>query len=152
MNTVIDDHLIDAIEIIWEQTPTYQGTKALYIPDELRVIRDFFSRRFWSTLINIADAVSDQSDSGVNNSGFRFGEELDPGEEPFEGVELYDPLDQVYISRAAFNRLMLRFFDAIVQGVTVHQHPLLQEHWWPEFLGYVEKLRRVVSAENAAID
>ncbi|HEU4326159.1 MAG TPA: hypothetical protein VFS21_23665 [Roseiflexaceae bacterium] len=146
---VLDDRLVDAVEIVWEQTPTYQGTVVRQAPDELRVIRNYFTRRFWSSLPSIARSASGQSDSGVNGSGFRFGQELDPGEEPFEGVELYDPLDQIYISRPAFNRLMLRFFEMIIRGATEHGHPLLQELRWPEFLAHAETLRGIVAGSNS---
>jgi len=152
MRSLISDVLIDAVEIAWDPTLSYQGTKALHVLDELRLVRDFFSWRHWSTLINVADCASSQSDCGINNSGFRFGDELDPGEEPFEGVELYDPLGQVYIGRATFNRLMLRFFDAIIQGATEHQHPMLQESWWSAFLSHVQTLRGIVERGGMEAD
>ena len=75
----------------------------------------------------------------MNDSGFRFQSDLDPDEEVFEGVELFDPLDEIYFDEKAFERLVLKFFKAVIEGSTLHPK-LANEHWWSEFISIVDRL------------
>jgi len=53
-----------------------------------------------------------------------------------------DPrIDTIYISERAFDRLMSRYLDAIVQGVRPHQGSDLQAAWWQSLVVNAQVLR-----------
>jgi hypothetical protein len=98
------------------------------------MVRDFLSRETWQHFAQfILPGASSHHGRIAEESGFRFPSDLDPDEEPFDGVELFDPIDTFYVSEAAFDRLMSRYFEVLVQGVTANQRPELAEPWWPGF-------------------
>src|SRR5262245_58060912 len=68
----------------------------------------------------------------VNGTGFRFPEDQDPDEEPFEGVEVSNPLGEVYVSRPAFERLIARYLRANITGAEENGLPVVNEPWWGE--------------------
>lgn len=141
MNNIIANKTLDDIDIIWDNID--KKARVLNCSPQLRVISDFFSRTQWSTLMYIAQAVRDEENMGINGSGFRYAHnELDPDEEPFEGVEIYDPLGELYLTPAAFDRLMNRFFSALRDGAIKQQAQIVQQSWWRNFIKnakYVEK-------------
>ena len=102
--------------------------------------------------MHIAQAVRDEENIGINGSGFRYAHnELDPDEEPFEGVEIYDPLGELYVTQAAFDGLMNRYFSALRDGATKQQAPVVQQPWWPDFLQIAQQVEKRV-ANGASSD
>ena len=139
MKKIVETNLIDKINIIWEESPTFTGTRVPNCPPELRVIKDFFYKSYWGEVISIARGINNYYGVGMNDSGFRFQSDLDPDEEVFEGVELFDPLDEIYVDERAFERLILKFFKAVIEGSTLHPK-LTKEAWWTEFISIVNQL------------
>jgi hypothetical protein len=80
------------------------------------------------------------SRAGNEYSGFTFQSDLEPDDEPFEGVEMFDPIDTIHISEGAFDHLMSRYFNAIIEGATAHQKPEIQEEWWQDFVEIAREL------------
>jgi len=115
----------------------------LNCPPELRVIKDFFYKSYWGEVISITRGIKKHYGVGMNDSGSRFPSDLDPDEEVFEGVELFDPKfdpkDEIYIDEKDFERLALKFFKAVIDGSTSHQK-LTKEPWWNEFISIVNQL------------
>ena len=136
---IADNSIIDRINIIWEESLSFSGTKVLNCPSELRVIKDFFYKSHWGDLILIARGINNHYGAGINESGFRFADDLEPDEEVFEGVELFDPLGEVYIEERAFERLALKFFKAVIKGSTLNSQ-LSNEPWWSEFVMIVSQI------------
>lgn len=142
MTDLIGDEAIDSVGFAWEELPQYSGTRVINFPPELRIIRDFLETSFWQSLVRfIAAGVLEQHMRGRDYNGFMFPGDLDPGDEPFEGVMLWDPIDTVYLSAGAFDRLMSRFFDTVIDGVTRYQKPEVNEAWWPEFVAVARQIR-----------
>ena len=111
-----------------------------------------FASRYW---LGLSRAVGNQWGRSVNDSGFRYPtDELDPGEEPFEGVEMYVVENVIYVDLEAFERVMLRFFKAAIESAVTKNDPVLQEEWWPEFLQNVarveERCARAIDGERPA--
>lgn len=128
MNTYIEDQLVDNLKIIWEETPQYSGLRVVNVPPKLRVLQDFLTTRFWPSLVRfIASGVLNRHGRTQEYSGFMFPEDLDPGGEPFEGVMILDPLDTIYLSDSAFDRLMNRYFQTVIEGATKYQKDVLKE-------------------------
>lgn len=146
METLLDDQLVDTLQIVWEETPQYSGPRVRDSPAELRVLRDFLTTQFWQSRVQfIADGVLNRHGRVQEYSGFLFPEDMDPDDEPFEGVMVFDPLDTIYLSDGAFARLMNRYFETIIEGVASHQKDELKEAWWPEFLDIAQQIKYRVS-------
>jgi hypothetical protein len=142
-NPLIDDSKVDALNIVWEESPRYSGPRVVDAPPELRMIRDFLSTRFWQHFVQfIAPGVLRRHGRISNESGFTFQSDLDPGDERFEGVQMVDPIDTIYISEGAFDRLMSRFFNAVIDGARRHQKPVIHADWWPELVSTARDIER----------
>lgn len=138
---LIPDQQVDTLQIVWEETPQYSGPRVVDTPPELRMIRDFLSTRFWQNFVRfIAPGVLNHHGRVNEYSGFTFQSDLDPDDDPFEGVEMFDPIDTIHISEAAFDRLMSRYFNTIVEGAAAHQKPETQEEWWQDFVENAREL------------
>ncbi len=134
MNQIIADDAVDSLRIDWKEPPA-TGPHVRDSSLLLRTIRDFLSRETWQHFARqILPGVIGHHGRTVEYSGFRFPSDLDPDEEMFEGVELFDPIETIYVSRAAFDRLMRRYFDAIIEHVIAKQLPELYEDWWQDFV------------------
>jgi hypothetical protein len=143
------DEAIDGLRIVWAEEPGYSGPRVEGCPTELRILKDFLSTGHWQRFVQfIAPGVLARHGRGVECSGFLFPEDFDAedfeeeGVEPFEGVQLYDPIDTIHVSQPAFDRLMSRYFDTIVEAVQANRRPEAAEDWWPTFEGSARELRR----------
>ena len=135
MSNLIADRTVDALRIIWDQSPGYIGPRVVVASPELRMIKDFLSRETWQHFVQfIVPGALHHHGRVMEYSGFKFQGDLDPDDEPFDGVEMFDPIETIHISEGAFDRVMSRYFGVIIQGVTAHQGPELQEGWWPAFV------------------
>jgi len=138
---VKDDSLVDQIEIDWIPTSPSKGPVVRNAASELRMIKDFFDHNRWQTLARfILPGVMHHHQRVAEYSGFRFSSDLDPDEKPFDGVQMYDPIDTIHVGEAAFDRVMSRYFTAIVKGVVDDRRPEQSEPWWPSFVDDVDQL------------
>lgn len=138
----LPDRCLDELDFVWTNEAGYRGPSVLGDTPATRLARDFLAQPRWQRLVDfIAPGVLARHGRGAEYSGFTFPEDLDPGDEPFEGVELYDPIEAFHVSQAAFDRLMSRYFDVIIDAVTQEQGPELDEPWWPELVRIAGELR-----------
>ena len=148
VKTITDTSVIDRINVTWSESPNFSGTKVLNCPLKLRVIKDFFYRSYWGDVILIARGINNHYGVGINESGFRFESDLEADEEVFEGVELFDPIDEVYLEEKAFERLSLKFFKAVIEGSNF-QAELSNQPWWTEFIAIVGQIEaRTIERQN----
>ena len=101
----------------------------------------------WRDVRRTAECAVERTGLGYNDSGFRYPSDLDPCEESFEGVNVYDPLDDILVSLPAFEEVMSRFFRALIAGAEKHGDPVRSEPWWPEFVRLAEELAARVAKE-----
>lgn len=139
---MIDDRLLDMLKIEWgEESPQYSGPRVTAVSPEIRVLQDLLTTKFWSSLVQfIAPGILNHHGRVDEYSGFLFPDDLDPGDESFEGVKVFDPLTTIYVSQDAFDRLLSRYFQAIIEGVTKYNKDEQKEDWWPEFANIAEQL------------
>jgi hypothetical protein len=98
-------------------------------------------------LLYLANGVRHRRGIGKDDSGFRYpGDELEPGEEPFENVDVYNPLGEAFVSVPAFERLAARYCRAIVEGARAIDDPVTRQPWWPEFVAATEEIEGRVSS------
>lgn len=104
-------------------------------PQELMVATS--SLNFFSVkdILYIASGVLDREGIDVNGTGFRYPtDELDPGEEPLEGVEIYNPtFGEIQLSISAFENFITRYFRATIVEVEKQNDSVIQESWWSTF-------------------
>ncbi|MBW4448469.1 MAG: hypothetical protein KME38_16780 [Spirirestis rafaelensis WJT71-NPBG6] len=144
MSNLIKDSLVDSISL---GTPSSVSSLKLITqisePKELLILTSSLNFFSWSDLLYVASGVRDQEGVGIDGTGFRYPtDELDPGEEPLEGVEVYNPLGEVQMSIPAFERLMLRYFRTIMSEAEKHNHPIVEQSWWKEFVVITEKIEQ----------
>lgn len=146
---MLPDQLVDSLSVTWEERPGYSGPRLAGHGDELRVLKDFLQTAFWPGLVRfIAPGVLNRHGRVRQQSGFLFPADMDPDDEQFEGVMLFDPLDTIYISDGAFDRLMARYFDTLITGATSHNKPVVAEEWWAEFVDSARKLHERAFAQS----
>jgi len=116
-------------------------------PREARIPIGVFKVFGWRDLLYLAGGVRDQMGIDLDDAGFRYpGDELDPGEEPFDDVEVYNPIGEVFVTIPAFERLAARYFRALVDGVASSQDPVAYQPCWPEFVAATEEIERRVQS------
>ena len=136
----IPDAALDAVTF----TPNPGSTPLVRVehyPDD--VVGVLFGSQDWDHLRYWASALAGNSGGAFDGTGFALDtDELDPGEEPFSGVQLFAPWgDEVLVSLPAFERLLARFYGAVV-AATRPGDPAREQPWWPAFLDDVQTVRR----------
>lgn len=150
MSQAVSDDLLGRITI--EPVPMPHGTRTIGRvtgPPELVALTtalDFFN---WRRLPLVAEAVRDRQGINIDDIGFRYpGEDLDPGEEPFEEVEVFGPLGSVFVSVSGFERLMARYFRTLQTGAEAARDPVIEEPWWTRFVEMTEEIERRASFDT----
>ncbi|KYG10931.1 hypothetical protein BE21_01145 [Sorangium cellulosum] len=96
----------------------------------------------WFALGHLAAAVAQRHGFGVEEAGIEYPTDREPDEDTFEGVRMYALDEEMFVSAAAFDRLMLRFFETMAE-IAAQDHPAVTaEPWWPEYTANVEAVRR----------
>ncbi|MEB3294602.1 MAG: hypothetical protein VKJ24_15710 [Synechococcales bacterium] len=136
MNHLIKDSLVEGILIGTDKhESSLKVVTQISEPKELLILTSSLSFFSLSDLLYIASGVRDQEGIGIDGTGFRYPtDELDPDEEPLEGVQVYNPLGEVQISIPAFERLMLRYFSTLISEAEQHHNPVVDQHWWNDFV------------------
>lgn len=96
----------------------------------------------WFSLRYCAAAVARQHGFGVEEAGFEYPTDREPDEDTFEGVRMYALDQEMLVSAAAFDRLMLRYFEQMTEIATRDNPAVTAEPWWPEYLASVDVVRR----------
>ena len=144
----ISDQIIDNIQISWDGEPEYIFTKAENVPEEYMMLTDFLKITNWVFIRFMAEGIVARSSRGMNDSGFRYAEDLDEQEERFEGVRIYDYYDAFTISEPAFIRMMSRLLDVLVIGAESHHLAVTKEGWWTEFVDLSVKIQQMNRSEE----
>ncbi|MEH2048834.1 hypothetical protein [Nostoc sp.] len=144
MSNLIKDKLVDSIVIELSQDEDLLKLMVqITEPKELLILTSSLNFFGWSDLLYIASGVGDQEGVGVDGTGFRYPtDELDPGEKPLEGVEVYNPLGEVQVSIPAFERLMLRYFRTLISEAKKLNNPIVEQPWWKEFVAITKKIEQ----------
>jgi hypothetical protein len=105
----------------------------------------------WSFVELVARSVESRFGTSWNDCGIRYPVEdrLDPGEEPFEGVEVYTPVSQCLVPQDAFERLMVRYLRTVVAAVHTNAHPDARTVNAADVAGIADRLERRLRDESA---
>ncbi len=149
MPQIVPDADIDDIRIA--ATPSNSPTRSiggLAGPPSTDIVTDVLDAFGWSSLLSLVRAVQLRSSVDKDGVGFRYPtDELDPDEEPFHSVRVYNPIDEVSVAVPAFDRLMGRYLRTLVAGAQATHDQVLDEPWWPGFVDLTEEIERRAPAD-----
>lgn len=135
MDETFSAESLDAIVVLPTPTRWLRDIGDVTGADHAPTIRDLLRSFTWRELPTVMRGMLEQEGVSLDPRGFYFpGDDLDDDEEPFEGVQIMDPLDTVYADLDAFNRLMTRFFSAVLEGAIREGHAVCMEPWWPQIV------------------
>lgn len=138
---MLDDCLLDTLQ--FECRPSRAGRCPVRLvnstqspaPAALRNLLDYLpSRRLPAAM----QALQQRQSFATEEEGFDFLPET--GTPATASVTVYDFIRSTAISRPAFERLMARYFTALVQTVQTQQDALLDAPWWPALIADVGRL------------
>ena len=141
MSKLIADELVNSIQI--QPTNVKNSLRQIDIKgaEEVLVITSALGFFNWSEMTYVASGVHDREGIATNGNGFRYPtDELDPGEEPLEGVEISNPLGDVQVTISAFEHLMARYFRAMITEAKKHNDSVTQQSWWSKLVVTTEQI------------
>ncbi len=147
---MLNDALVDSITI--NSGKTGQGVRLTgdnQDSDGMMTLTSSLEYLSWLMMDEITSRVLKQGNVGHNETGFRYPTvELDWDEEPWEGVQVYNPaFGEIYLSIPAFERLMVRYFRTHIAIVEKEQNVMRNEPWWPQYIRNTNLIeQRVLSA------
>lgn len=141
MSKLIADELVNSIQIQPRNVENSLRLLDIEGSEEVLVITSALGFFNLSEMTYVASGVHDREGIATDNTGFRYPtDELDPGEEPLEGVEIYNPLGEVQVTISAFEHLMVRYFRALITEAKKHNDSVIQQSWWCEFVVTTEQI------------
>lgn len=113
---------------------------------KLRPLRIFFWEITWNNLLFFAECVADEVGCGFEMSGSQYDDDIEPNEEPYEGVQVTEYMEDtsVILSRNAYHELALRFLDFCIEIAKKEDQPIYKGPKWSELLHYHELIRKKV--------
>ena len=156
MNKLVDDKLIETLEIKPVENKLYFRPVKIYGSQELITIYSSLNFFSMSEMNYVASAVLDREGIGTDGTGFRYPtDELDPGEEPLQGVEIYNPsFGEAQLSIPAFEKLMARYFRAVIEETQKQvkekkpEDDPTKKPWWSEFVSATEQIKQRLQREH----
>ncbi len=143
MNKLVSDQSIDSIKI--SPTDSTEALRLLQIQGspELLVLTSALNFFNQSEMGQIASAILNREGIGIDGTGFRYPTDVEPGEEPLEGVEIYNPLGEIQVSIPAFERLMARYLRTLITEAKIVGF-IAKQTFWTEFVSMAEKIEQRV--------
>ena len=137
---MLDDRLIDTLQ--FECRPSRAGWCPVRLVDStefpapaaLRNLLDYLPPR---RLPAALQALRQRQSFATEEEGFDFSPDAQAPQTA--SVTVYDFIRSTPLGRPAFERLMGRFFAALVQGVQNQQDPLADAPWWPALVADIGK-------------
>lgn len=150
MNKLVNDQLIEEIEIKPVDMKLYHDPIKVHSSPELAIIAGSLNFFGLNKIDVVSSAVLDREGIGINEIGFRYPtDELDPGEEPLQGVEIYNfSFGEIQLSIYAFEKLMARYFRAVIEeterqvAIQKPEDDPTKKSWWSEFVGATEQIEQ----------
>lgn len=112
-------------------------------PPETRALRGvagvLTNRRY---ILRLAQTVLERTGFGANDFLFRYPHpsQLDPGEVPWEGVEVQAVHETAYVPGLAFEALMVRVLRVCMDGLVAAGDDMVGSAEWQELAGVVAQI------------
>jgi hypothetical protein len=149
----LPDEVVDAISVEPDTVPhkLIRGVGRITGPEAALPVITTLESLGWADLMYAAEGVQDRQGIDTNDVGFWYpNDALDWGDDPFDGVEVHNPLWEILVTMPAFERLMARFFRALIVGAERSSDSVTGEPWWPRFTDIIEMIERRVSADRTS--
>ncbi|MEA2670302.1 MAG: hypothetical protein QOG45_522 [Chloroflexota bacterium] len=146
----LDDHVLDNMSV----DPLPSGRRLRTVGnitslESANVVASTLESFSWSSLMDLAEGIRDRHGIGKDGLGLRYpGDDLDPWDEPYHDVLVYDQFDRVLVGVDAFERLATRYFRALVTGAQRLDDPVTRQPWWPGFVAATEEIERRVASQG----
>lgn len=132
MTARLDDQRVDALSFSIPDEPGLPlrivGKDGSYEEMLFRSALAFYTP---SLLSYLAGGLLAREGIQVDEIGIRYpGDELEEGEEPFDGVKLVSPMGEVLVSLGAFERFMARYLSTYIAWLEEVNDPVTQQ---PDF-------------------
>ena len=129
MTVRMDDRQVDALSF---SPPAQPGIPLIVDGDDDSEATMLVRSALWiftPTLLRyLAGGLLAREGIQVDEVGIRYpGDELDDGEEPFEGVKLVSPMGEVLMSLDALERLMARYLTTYIAWLDQTQDPVTKQ-------------------------
>ena len=141
----LTDEQLDAIgcEPLATPHPEFDVCRVVGTKDD--VLRPMLTFQVWSHLRSFAESLAAGWGAAYDEWGFEYDHESEPWEEAFTGVRVFVPWDEAVAGKDAFERLMARFYAAILATVSLQRLPVREEPWWPDFTRHIGVLTQRVA-------
>ncbi len=146
----LDDDQVDAIrcEPVASREPAHPLCRVGGTEDD--VLKPLLTMQVWSQLRSFAESLASAWGAAHNGWGFEYdSDDRDECDEPFSGVRVFVPWDEVVVGTEPFERLMARYYAAILESTRQQRSPVMDEPWWPELEAQVAALLERVAARHA---
>ena len=140
----VSDDVVDSIRMIWRGQP---GDFLVHVDVSSgdaavdRVLIRYLTVLQWSDVQFLAERLAAGRSGSTDLRGYFFPEVLLPADKPLmsaDEVGISDGLDEtLFLSRAGFFRLMIRWFRVLIQGATAADHDVTHSQWWPTLVSHV---------------
>jgi hypothetical protein len=129
MTLRLDDRRVDALSF---SPPARTGRPLVVEGDDgsetVLLVRSALAFFTPSLLPYLAGGLLAREGIQVDEVGIRYpGDELDEGEEPFDGVKLVSPMGEVLVGLEAFERLMSRYLDTYISWLEQIGDPITRQ-------------------------
>lgn len=146
--TVFDEQILDHINITINYPPSrrqklIQASVAIDNDDARHAIERFVGLRNIEDINLIASGIANRHTVGMDMQEMEYPHPKNP---TTEAIIIGDGLEfSTHLTESAFNQLMLRIFDALIEKVNESDIDFASETAWQGFLQSVETLRDRVS-------
>lgn len=137
----ISDTTIDSVT--FTRNTSHSGIADIVVTKELRPLEVFFWEITWQNLAFFANCVADGIGCGFEMSDAQYDDDLEPDEEPFEGVRVTNHMDNesIVLSRSGYEQLALRFLELCIQTAETENQTIRSEPVWLQILEARERLK-----------
>ncbi len=120
------------------------GPVRLVAPPHVQAVRDWLGEPTWTKVIVIVSGLERGEGASLSDSGHTLPHEWPEPDEPARpGVEVFTPLDRVFVEPVAFRRLLGRYLATICDAVNAQGHAWGKRPDWSR----VEQQRDVLAEE-----
>lgn len=141
MTRYILDSEVDSIILERHSDKDYVARFSATSP-ELDLLNGFLGHLRWEDLDFFAMCIARGAGCGFDVTSTHYDNELEPNEEPFAGVKIYDDFEEdVVLSRQAYERFCLRVLDFAETVAKAEDQPILTQPVWSKIIADRECLR-----------
>ncbi len=143
---IYDEKSIRNLKIVSAQKSSGRLVE-INFPEEFFILSSTFSIYQWSSIEKIYMAVSGKYGYSYNDIGFTFPSEAEEWGEIIEGIKIYNPMGEIFLTEGAFLIFASKYFSALVLYAKNSADSINKVSWWSGFLSFTTNLEQKVKSE-----